>query len=98
MKTSLRAASSSIALALLLAACGNKGPLVKPSQVMPPEPREIPAVVTPADATTDAPPAADPAVPVEEGVPATESTPEANPPAPGAAPATPPPVDDGSGG
>jgi len=70
MKTILRAASSSIALALVLAACGNKGPLVKPSQVPPPEPVAMPAEALPADATpTDATPV-DQAAPVEEDAPA----------------------------
>ena len=97
MKTSLRTASSSIALALLLAACGNKGPLVKPSQVMPPEPLATPAFILPADAATDAPAATEQAA-QEEGAPAPEVMPEATPSAPEAAPDTTPPVDDGSGG
>ena len=59
MKTILRAVSCSIALALVLAACGNKGPLVKPSQVPPAEPSPAGQAAPVEEGTPDAPPATD---------------------------------------
>ncbi|MBO9718259.1 MAG: lipoprotein [Pseudoxanthomonas sp.] len=60
------------AIALLLAACGNKGPLVMPQKPVPvEEPAPAPAA-QPADTTSPPPPATDPATPatVEPATPA----------------------------
>ncbi|MFC7300564.1 LPS translocon maturation chaperone LptM [Cognatiluteimonas weifangensis] len=69
-----------VAAALLLAACGNKGPLLLPSQM----PEAVPAMPAP---DADAPPAA----PAEDAAPADDSVPPPPPaPAPPAAPEPPP--------
>jgi predicted small lipoprotein YifL len=80
------------ALLVLLAACGNKGPLVKPSQAAPAEPVSMP--VSP-DTTP-----VDPA-PAEDGTPAPAAEPAATEPVPEAAPEpapeVAPPADDSDG-
>lgn len=76
-----------VVLPLLLAACGNKGPLVKPSQVPPAdEPVSMPMpVLTDTTPVAPAATAADPAAtaPVPEAMPeaAPEVVPEVAPPA-----------------
>jgi predicted small lipoprotein YifL len=76
------------ALLVLLAACGNKGPLVKPSQVPPAEPVSMP--VSP-DTTP-----VDPA-PAEDSAPAPAAEPATAEPVPEAAPDTAPAADDSDG-
>jgi predicted small lipoprotein YifL len=76
MNTPMRIAIAA-ALLVLLAACGNKGPLVKPSQVPPAEPVSMPA--SPGDMPVDPAPA-------EDTTPAPAAEPAATEPAPEAAP------------
>ena len=73
MKTKTLLAAS--VFVLLLAACGNKGPLVMPQKPVPveepvpaapAEPVEAPTA-TPAEGTPEPPPAADPATPKVDG-------------------------------
>jgi predicted small lipoprotein YifL len=52
------------ALSLTLAACGNKGPLVRPSQAPAPQAEPAPA---PAELPSDLPPAQDAAPPADDG-------------------------------
>jgi hypothetical protein len=63
----------------LLGGCGNKGPLVKPSDIPPPAPPAMPAG-TPAPAA----PAPDAPVPDVPAVPATDAAPAPATPASGA--------------
>ena len=61
---------SALAVALLLAACGNKGPLVMPQKPVPveqetpaPVPDEAPPAAAPASGPASGPPAAEPVDP-----------------------------------
>ena len=86
----IAAVLATLALSLLLAACGNKGPLVRPSNLPPADtaPGSTPPAALPAPDPTAPlpPPAADPAAATApDAVPATETKP------------APPPVDDGDG-
>jgi predicted small lipoprotein YifL len=87
MNTPMRIAIAA-ALLVLLAACGNKGPLVKPSQVPPAEPVSMPA----SPDTTPVDPA-----PAEDSAPAPAAEPATAEPVPEAAPDTAPAADDSDG-
>ncbi len=65
----------------LLAGCGNKGPLVKPSDIPPPAPPAMPAETPAPAAPAPGAPASDAPVPV---MPATDAAPAPATPASGA--------------